>query len=61
MGYHLMDPDVRRFDVRRPPIHVYVGRGRSAQLVAAEWVFPSRPAKPPLPGAKYGSFAAACH
>ena len=22
---------------------------------------PSKPAKPPLPGARYGSFAAACH
>jgi hypothetical protein len=29
--------------------------------VAAEWVFPRRPARPPLPGARYGSFAAACH
>jgi hypothetical protein len=24
-------------------------------------VFPQRPKSPPLPGAKYGSFAAACH
>jgi hypothetical protein len=61
MGYHFMNPDVQGFDVRRPPILVYVGKGESAQLVAAEWVFPTRPAKPPLPGAKYGSFAAACH
>ena len=61
MGYHFLNPDVEGFDVRRPPILVYVGRGNSAQLVAAEWVFPSRPAKPPLPGARYGSFAAACH
>ena len=61
MGYHFMNPDVQGFDVRRPPILVYVGRGRHAQLVAAEWVFPGKPAKPPLPGARYGSFAAACH
>jgi hypothetical protein len=61
MGFHFMNPDVQGFDVRRPPILVYVGRGAQAQLVAAEWVFPSKPAKPPLPGAKYGSFAAACH
>jgi hypothetical protein len=61
MGYHYMDPDVKGFDVRRPPILVYVRRGKAAQLVAAEWVFPSTPAKPPLPGARYGSFAAACH
>ena len=61
MGYHYMNPDVQGFDVTRPPILVYVGRGEAAQLVAAEWVFPSKPAKPPLPGAKYGSFAAACH
>jgi hypothetical protein len=61
MGYHYMDPDVKEFDVRRPPILVYVRKGNAAQLVAAEWVFPSKPAKPPLPGARYGSFAAACH
>jgi len=61
MGYHFMNPDVTGFDVRRPPILVYVRQGADAQLVAAEWVFPSKPAKPPLPGARYGSFAAACH
>ena len=61
MGFHYMDPDVKGFDVRHPPILVYVRRGTAAQLVAAEWVFPSRPAKPPLPGARYGSFSAACH
>lgn len=61
MGYHYMNPDVKEFDVRRPPILVYVRRGKQAQLVAAEWVFPSKPDKPPLPGARYGSFAAACH
>jgi hypothetical protein len=61
MGYHYMNPDVKEFDVRRPPILVYVRKGRAAQLVAAEWVFPSKPDKPPLPGARYGSFAAACH
>jgi hypothetical protein len=61
MGYHFMNPDVKGFDVRRPPILVYVRTGKAAQLVAAEWVFPSKPEKPPLPGARYGSFAAACH
>ena len=61
MGWHFMNPDVTEFDVTRPPILVYVRKGDQAQLVAAEWVFPSKPAKPPLPGAKYGSFAAACH
>jgi hypothetical protein len=61
MGYHYMNPDVKGFDVRRPPILVYVGRGKAAQLVAAEWVFPETPKTPPLPGATYGSFAAACH
>jgi hypothetical protein len=61
MGYHFMNPDVTGFDVRRPPILVYVRQGADAQLVAAEWVFPAKPRKPPLPGARYGSFAAACH
>jgi hypothetical protein len=31
------------------------------QLGALEWVFPTKPKKPPLAGAKYGSFPAACH
>jgi hypothetical protein len=31
------------------------------QLVAFEWVFTETPATPPLPGATYGSFPAACH
>jgi hypothetical protein len=61
MGFHYMDPTVTAFDPKRPPILVYVRRGDAAQLVAAEWVFPSRPAKPPFPGARYGSFPAACH
>ena len=29
MGYHFMNPDVEGFDVRRPPILVYVRRGRT--------------------------------
>jgi len=61
MGFHFMDPTVSAFDPKRPPILVYVRRGDAAQLVAAEWVFPSKPAKPPFPGARYGSFPAACH
>jgi hypothetical protein len=61
MGFHYMNPKIKDFDVRKPPILVYVRRGGAAQLVAAEWVFPQRPAAPPLPGARYGSFAAACH
>jgi hypothetical protein len=61
MGYHYMDPSVTGFDLRRPPILVYVRHGDTNQLVAAEWVFPSKPSKAPLPGAKYGSFPAACH
>src|SRR5262245_22317289 len=48
MGFHYMNPDIKDFDVTRPPILVYVGKGADAQLVAAEWVFPKRPAKPPL-------------
>jgi hypothetical protein len=61
MGWHFMNPDVTEFDVTRPPILVYVRNGDQNQLVAAEWVWPKKPAKPPLPGATYGSFAAACH
>ena len=61
MGWHFMNPKVTKFDVTKPAILVYVKRGARWQLVAFEWVFPKRPAKDPLPGAQYGSFAAACH
>lgn len=61
MGWHFLNPKVKGFDVRKPAILVYGKRGTSWQLVAYEWVFPTKPAKPPLPGATYGSFGAACH
>jgi hypothetical protein len=61
MGWHFMNPKLTEFDVTKPPILVYVKRGGRWQLVAFEWVFPERPATDPLPGAQYGSFAAACH
>ena len=35
------------FDVRKPPILVYERRGSRWQLGALEWVFTSKPAKPP--------------
>ena len=61
MGYHFLNPAIQGFDVRKPPILVYQRHGRSWQLGALEWVFPTKPATPPLPGATYGSFGAACH
>jgi hypothetical protein len=61
MGWHFMNPRLTEFDVTKPPILVYVNRGGHWQLVGFEWVFASRPATDPLPGARYGSFAAACH
>jgi hypothetical protein len=61
MGYHFLNPKLKTFDVRRPPILVYEHHGKTWQLGALEWVFTSMPAKPPLPGAKYGVFGAACH
>ena len=61
MGWHFMNPKITAFDVTKPPILVYGKRGSTWQLVAFEWVFPKKPAKPPLPGATYGSFGAACH
>lgn len=61
MGWHFMNPSVSGFSVRRPPILVYERRAGRWQLGALEWVFTSRPKRPPLPGARYGSFAAACH
>jgi hypothetical protein len=61
MGFHFMNAKVTGFDVSRPPILVYEKRGQTWQLGALEWVFPSKPKTPPLPGARYGAFAAACH
>lgn len=61
MGWHFMNPNITGFDVTKPPILVYVKRGSKWQLVAFEWVFTETPATPPLPGATYGSFGAACH
>jgi hypothetical protein len=61
MGYHYMNPAVKGFDVSKPPILVYEHHGSSWQLGAVEWVFTSKPAKPPVPGATYGTFGAGCH
>jgi hypothetical protein len=61
MGWHYLNPTIKGFDVTKPPILVYERHGHRWQLGALEWVFPAKPATPPLPGATYGSFAAACH
>jgi len=61
MGWHFMNPAVKGFDIRKPAILVYERHGGSWTLGALEWVFPAKPAKAPLPGAKYGAFGAGCH
>jgi hypothetical protein len=61
MGWHFLNPTITGFDVTKPPILVYERHGHRWQLAAFEWVFPATPATPPLPGATYGSFGAACH
>jgi hypothetical protein len=61
MGWHFLNPDIQGFDVTKPAILVYERHGRAWQLGALEWVFPEKPATPPLPGATYGAFGAACH
>jgi hypothetical protein len=61
MGWHFLNPTIQGFDITKPPILVYERHHRSWQLAAFEWVFPAKPATPPLPGATYGSFGAACH
>lgn len=61
MGWHFLNPKAPAFNPRKPQILVYVKRGANWQLGAVEWVFTERPAKPPVPGARYGSFPAACH
>jgi hypothetical protein len=61
MGWHFLNPTIQGFDVTKPPILVYERHGHRWQLGALEWVFTQTPATPPLPGATYGSFPAACH
>jgi hypothetical protein len=61
MGFHYLNPAIADFEVTKPPILVYVRRDGKYQLGALEWVFPKKPKKPPLKGATYGSFPAACH
>jgi hypothetical protein len=61
MGWHFLNPTIQGFQVTKPPILVYERHGHAWQLGALEWVFTETPASPPLPGATYGSFPAACH
>lgn len=61
MGYHYLNPKVKGFDPRKPAILVYERKGSTYQLAALEWVYTSKPAKAPFPGARYGSFGAGCH
>jgi len=61
MGWHYMNPKIAGFDVTKPAILVYLKHGKTWQLGALEWVFTQKPKTPPLPGAKYGGFGAACH
>jgi hypothetical protein len=61
MGWHFLNPTIQGFDVTKPAILVYERHGHRWQLAALEWVFAQTPASPPLPGATYGSFGAACH
>jgi hypothetical protein len=61
MGYHFLNPKIAGFDVTKPAILVYEKRGATWQLGALEWVFTAKPKTPPLPGARYGAFGAACH
>ncbi len=61
MGIHYLNPKIAGFDVTKPAILVYQKRGNQYLLGALEWVFTSKPKTPPLPGARYGAFGAACH
>jgi hypothetical protein len=61
MGFHYLNPKIEGFDVTKPAILVYQKTGTTWQLGALEWVFPKTPDTPPIEGATYGSFAAACH
>lgn len=47
MGLHYLNPSIKGFDIRKPPILVYEKNGSAYQLGAVEWVFTSKPAKHP--------------
>jgi hypothetical protein len=49
------------FDPNQPQLLSYTGQGDAGQLAAVGWAFTEQPAEPPLPGATYGTFPAACH
>lgn len=49
------------FDASQPQLLVYSGDEAEGQLAAVGWVFTEAPAQPPLQGARYGQFPAACH
>ncbi len=61
MGWHFLNAKVTGFNPTKPAILVYEKHGTTWQLAALEWVFPQKPTTAPLPGARYGSFPAACH
>ena len=61
MGWHFLNPAIQGFDITKPAILVYERHRHRWQLAALEWVFTQPPPSPPLPGATYGSFPAACH
>ncbi len=61
MGYHFLNPKIAGFDPTKPAILVYLKHAGTWQLGALEWVFTAKPKTPPLPGARYGGFGAACH
>jgi hypothetical protein len=61
MGFHFLNPAAPGFDIEKPPILVYERTGDTWQLGALEWIFPEKPASPPIDGASYGTFGAACH
>jgi hypothetical protein len=61
-GYHLLNPAApEEFDAGQPQLLVYSGDSAGAQLVAVGWAFTEAPAEPPLEGATFGDFPAACH
>ncbi|MFW6090805.1 MAG: hypothetical protein ACODAF_02960 [Actinomycetota bacterium] len=61
-GYHFLNPDApEEFDPAEPQILMYARDGDDWELVAFEWVWPEEPEEPPMDGATYGSFPAACH
>ena len=61
MGYHFINPSIKGFDVRSRRSSCTSGTATAGSSARSSGSSRQKPATPPLKGATYGSFPAACH